>query len=154
MNLLNQLNKINREGVEAIKGSVSFQDNLRKGKRYLKDAADYRNKLLKTLEGKEVELKGYLVDEFSKNNYTIVCAEVYYKGVLIDTLHHLNIFEDMFHGKYSKKELNNSVENCKKHNVAPLKSLYVELRGEVYRYGAKYSVGTSRQVSYANKNFN
>jgi len=153
MKTLTQLNKTNREAVEAIKTSTTYQENMHRGKPYLQDAAAYRNALLKSIEGETITVKGYVISEFRKDNFTIACAEIYYKGKLVDTLHHLNVYIDLLEDKYSKEELVNSALGCKEDNLAPVKALFVEIEGLVYSYGNKYSVGTSRQVAYAKRKF-
>lgn len=153
MKTLAQLNKLNQEGVEAIRTSSTFKENLYRGKPYLQDAALYRNKLLKSMEGETVTIKGYVIAEFHKDNFTIACAEVYYKGKLVDTLHHLNVYIDLLNRRYSTQELVTSVSGCQDDNLAPVEALFVEIQGLVYSYGNKYSVGTRRQVAYAKRKF-
>ena len=144
---LTQLVKLNRIAVEEIKSAKDWEENKIISSRHLQIGNEYRNRLLKNFEGQEVTFKGYIVDEYTKCNFTVTCIEIYYKGSLIDTVHHLNLFFDAL-SNYSLQELRTSIQKC----VGD--ALFVEGRGTVFSYRGKYSIGTARQIAYVRNKLN
>jgi hypothetical protein len=125
---------------------------------------EYRNRLLASLAGKTVTVKGYLIDKTSPTNYTIAFASIYFDGCLVDTLHHVNVYVDILSnspslhiggfdvegkGNYSVVELTKTLMNHKLNNDSFLNCQQVVVEGISYSYKGKWSVGTERQVNYA-----
>jgi hypothetical protein len=161
------LNKSNREFLnsienlgweEATRASMNVKDSI---------TTPYRNALLQSLAGKEVTVKGYLIDKTSPTNYTVAYASVYLNGYLIDTLHHLNVYVDLLSnlpelniggvivegkGDYNTLTLSKTLMENKLSNKSFMDCQVVEFTGISYSYRGKWSVGTQRQVDYASNN--
>lgn len=164
---MTNLNKSNREFLssienlgweEATKASMKVKDSV---------TTPYRNALLQSLAGKEVTVKGYLIDKTSPTNYTVAYASVYLNGYLIDTLHHLNVYVDLLSnlpelniggvivegkGAYNTLTLTKTLMENKLSNKSFMNCQAVEFTGISYSYKGKWSVGTQRQVEYASNN--
>jgi len=141
---LSQLVKLNHIAIKEIKSAKDWRENQSISTRHLKVGNEYRNRLLKNFDGEKVTFKGYVVDEYTKNNFTVACIEIYYKGSLIDTVHHINLFRDIL-SNYTSNELLASTQKCISN------ALVVEGSGTVFSYGSKYSIGTARQIAYTRK---
>lgn len=164
MTILQQLNKVNQAACIETSEASTYTKSIEVFKKYEKGCEKYRTKLLSSLEGKVVEFKGFLVAEHSYGNFSVVLIDILYKGVKIDTLHHLNLYKDLLssdtviiggrpvqgEGKYSMEEMILECEVIKTTNKANIDSMKVEGKGIVYCYKGKWSIGTQRQIDYAN----
>jgi hypothetical protein len=159
---LSDLNKLNRQFLASIE-DLGWQEASFASKNAEKMTSDYRNKLLSSLAGKTVTVKGFVMDKTSVTNYTIALASIYIDGCLIDTLHHINVYVDILSnasnlniggqtykgcGKYDVRELTRTLEDNKLDNVTFSECQPVEFTGICYSYKDKWSVGTKRQAGY------
>ncbi len=163
---LNQLNKSNREFLSSIE-NLGWEEATDASMKVKSMTTDYRNRLLASLAGKSLTVKGYLIDKTSPTNYTIAFASIYLDGCLIDTLHHVNVYVDILSnlpilriggekvegkGNYCTLELTKTLMNHKLNNDSFLNCQKVEVIGTSYSYKDKWSIGTERQVNYATNN--
>lgn len=160
---LQKLNKINSSAVQSTLDATSYEESINIYSQHGEACGEYRNALLKSLEGNVVKFKGYLSDEAKHGNYTLTCVEIKFKGSTIDTLQHLNVFRDLLanhsiwvngskmmgEGKYDLRDISDAANKSKCNNLATQDCMVVEGEGTVYRYGNKYSIGTDRQVAWA-----
>jgi hypothetical protein len=159
---LSDLNRSNRQFLTSIEG-LGWQEASIASRGAEKITNDYRNKLLASLAGKTVTVKGFVMDKTSVTNYTIALASIYIDGCLIDTLHHINVYVDILSnaanlhiggqtykgcGNYDVRELTKTLEDNKLDNVTFSECQPVEFTGICYSYKGKWSVGTERQVEY------
>lgn len=154
--LINRISELNWEKATAMCG---LHSNLNKTTRY-------RNMLLACLAGKELHVKGILVNQTNPLNFTVGNAAVYYNGDLIDTVQHINVYADLLSkdsmviggwptlgkGQYSLKELSRTLEDNILNNIQYVECQAVEFTGISYAYQDKWSIGTERQVEYALNN--
>jgi hypothetical protein len=154
--LINTISVLNWEEATGICG---LHFNLNKTTRY-------RNMLLACLAGKELHVKGILVNQTNPLNFTVGNAAVYYNGAFIDTIQHINVYADLLSkdsiviggcptpgkGQYSLNELSKTLEDNIIDNIQYVDCQSVEFTGISYSYGSKWSIGTERQVEYALNN--
>lgn len=157
---LQQLNKINASAVNNTLTS-DYNQSFNIFSKHGKACGEYRNALLKSLNGRTIQFKGFLTDEAKKGNFTLNCVEIRINGALVDTLQHLNVFQDLLanhplfggsmkgEGNYSLRVLQDAAYESKCENLTTQDCMVVEGEGIVYSYGAKYSIGTERQVAWA-----
>jgi hypothetical protein len=164
--LLSDLNKYNSEFLSSIENQGWLEaTQTSMGVKSL--TTDYRNRLLESLAGKTVTVKGHLIDKTSPTNYTIAFASIYLDGCFIDTLHHINVYVDILSnlpilhiggidvegkGNYCTLELTKTLIEHKLNNVSFLDCQKIEVTGISYSYKGKWSIGTDRQVNYATNN--
>lgn len=159
---LSDLNKFNRQFLASIEG-LGWEEATQASMKVKDMTSTYRNKLLASLAGKTVTVKGFIIDKTSVTNYTIALATIYIDGCLIDTLHHINVYVDILSnasdlriggqiykgcGNYDVRELTTTLEDNKLDNVTFSECQPVEFTGISYSYKGKWSVGTERQVEY------
>jgi hypothetical protein len=163
---MTNLNKLNREFLESVQdlpGSEAHCANL--SMRHITDT--YKSNLLKAFAGKTVTVKGYLIKKDSPTNYTLGLAAIYFDGVYIDTIQHLNVYVDLLSnlpnlniggqivegkGTYNTLELAKTLEQNTLEDKPFNQCQLVEVTGISYSYRNKWSVGTERQVQYAANN--
>lgn len=163
-----QLNQLNADLLAQI-ADLSWEDATKLGqtKDNLANTTAYRNALLKSLEGRVVTVKGYLVNKTNPVNYTVGNACIYVDGHKVDTVQHISVYADLLsasdmniggvvhkcNGNYSLKELTETFYANKDSNVPYLECQPVEFTGISYSYSKRgcinYSIGTERQVAYA-----
>lgn len=169
MKTLTELNKFNASLLAQVE-NLSWDEATALGQKYLANTTAYKNALLKSIEGRNVTVKGYVVNKTDPLNYTIGNARIYVDGGFIDTLQHISVYadllssEDLFiggnkckgEGNYSLRELTSNLRSNIENNVPYLNCEEVEFSGISYSYVnrgfTKYSIGTIRQVNFASNN--
>jgi hypothetical protein len=151
--LINTVSDLNWEEATEICGLHSNLDKTTK----------YRNMLLESLDGKELHVKGILVNQTNPLNFTVGNAAIYYNGAFIDTIQHISIYADLLSkdsmviggwstpgkGQYSLNKISRILEDNMLDNIPYVECQAVEFTGISYSYRGKWSIGTERQVGYA-----